>query len=318
MWKFRVTRALPVGLVLLGLVPAARAGDLFHRCQPDCGAGCSTEVIKIPGHQVVVETARPQVVVNETRTVSRPHHRFVTAVAPPPVQAVAPMQAFAPAPVVATIFTPMHLPMPAMAPLQMAPPPMTLGACAPHPVSEVRVPAPERSALDAAHALEQHSLELRKIQSSRQLEMDHATKVFQRVAASFSSGLESTPLKANGCDACTVQAQLKTEVDRLNGLISQGNDNAKRLETYIKDLQTLVIAHDEVIKKKVLANGNSPGCASGDLKALTDSIKELQKLVLTHDDILRDLVKQRAVPIMPGAGPRPLPSGSAPSLPVVP
>src|SRR5262249_5415678 len=50
-------------LVLSGLPPKVLAGDLFRKCTPDCNA----QVIQLPAQQVIVETARPKVVVQETR-----------------------------------------------------------------------------------------------------------------------------------------------------------------------------------------------------------------------------------------------------------
>src|SRR5689334_13868031 len=85
--------------VALGLGARADAGDLFfHRSHGDCGAGCNTEVVKLPAQQITVETVRPRVVVNETRC--EDHVRLGRPL----------MMGFAPpvmaAPMVATIYAP--------------------------------------------------------------------------------------------------------------------------------------------------------------------------------------------------------------------
>ncbi len=286
MWKFRVARALvATPLVLFGLALPARAGDLFHR---PCGGGCSTEVIKVPGNEIVVETARPQVIVNETRVV-RPRHVRAHAVAP--VAPVAPLMA-AP-PMVATIFTPMALP---VAP---APPLHAVAACPAHaPLSTVAAcpPAPPvRGPLSALHEMELAHLEARKLHASLQAEMAHTQDAFNRMSASLQSGLGAPKLAANGD---TTQA-LVAEVQRLNGLVGGLTDKTK-------ELQTLVIAHDEVIKTRVLQPGNGSGCGTADTKRLEDMIKDLQKLVLRHDDVLQNMVRQRIIPPPP-----PLPGAPA-------
>src|SRR5690348_10413886 len=60
--------SIAAGVALLGsLVSAAQAGHLFDRCHRD---SCDTTV-KLPAQRVVVETAAPRVVVQETTQVSR-------------------------------------------------------------------------------------------------------------------------------------------------------------------------------------------------------------------------------------------------------
>ncbi len=284
MQKFRVAGVPLAGLLLLGLALPAQAG-FFSPCKPDCCAP-TTEVVRVPGHEIVVETARPQVVVNESRVVHAKPHRVVTAVPVQqamPMQAV-PMQAMAPAPMVATIFTPMAA-APLAAPLAAAPTVSTMMACPP--------PARERTSLDALRDMEYHQLEVKKLHAAQQIELAHAQQVFQRMSTSLQAGLGGIQLGDS-----TVQSDLAKEVARLRDLVNGGSDRTTRLEGVIKELQQLTITHDEVIKQKVLQGVGSAG--GGDLKRIEDMIKELQKLVLRHDDILRDLVRQRAAPLPPG------------------
>jgi hypothetical protein len=297
MWKVRVARAPLAGLVLLlGLVLPARAGDLLRRCFPDCGSPCNTEVIKLPAQQITVETARPQVVVNETRVVHAKPRRV--AAAPAPVMA-APL-AFAPSPMVATIFTPMAMPLTAAAPV-------------PHLAAPLACPK-ERTTLDALHDMERHSLEVQKLHAAHTVEMAHAKDAFKRMSLSLQSALGSGTVQANGDD--DVRTELRKEVARLNGLITGISDKTTRIEGVIKELQQFALVHDEVIKNKVLQGSGSTatsscGSASSDTKKLEAMIAELQKLVIKHDEVLRDLLaRQRGIPV-PGPGPmQRIPSGN--------
>jgi hypothetical protein len=57
-----VPLALLSGLLLWGLGARSSAGDLFGK-----GADCNSQVVQLPAQQIVVETARPRVVVHETK-----------------------------------------------------------------------------------------------------------------------------------------------------------------------------------------------------------------------------------------------------------
>jgi hypothetical protein len=277
MWKLGPVRVFLAGMMLsCGPASYTRAGDFFRKCAPD--SDCNTEVVKIPGHQIVVETARPQVVVNEAR-VAKPR-KVVTTTVQAPVMTAAPMMA---APMVATIFTPMALPAVHAAPLTAAP-------CA------------EKSALDAVHAMEANHLEIRKLQAARDLELQHANMALKRMSDSIQSSLSGTKLSANG-DSSDIRTQLAAEVNRLNAAISGTNDRSTRLEGLIKELQQLVIVHDEVIKKKVLGTNGTGGCGGTDAKRVEDMIRDLQKMVLNHDQILQDMMRQRGAALPPGPPP---------------
>src|SRR4029077_11711383 len=69
-----------------------QAGGFFHKCDTDC----NSETVELPSQKIVVKTARPQVVVEETRLTQR----GLRLQAAPAVFA-------APTPFVATFFTPM-------------------------------------------------------------------------------------------------------------------------------------------------------------------------------------------------------------------
>jgi hypothetical protein len=247
-------------------------------------------VIKLPASQIVVEQSRPQVVVNETRVVHAKPHRIAAA----PTFAVAPAPlALAPAPMVATIFTPMAMPAP-MPPLSMAP-------CPPCP-EQVKA----RTALDALHDLEYHSLEVRKIQAVNNIEMQHAQEALKRMSSQLQSSLSQGSLSAGNGDA--VQTELRAQVARLTDLVNGSTDRTNQLEKVIKELQTLILAHDEVIKNKVLQGGGGPSCGGGssDVQRLEAMIKEMQQLVLRHDDVLQEIVRQKRMapgPMMPPAAP---------------
>lgn len=83
---------LTFGLVLfLGMLPlnpsALQAGNFFRK---GCGQACRKDVVKLPGQEIVIQPARPNVIVNESVAVNRGRSRGFIA-APP---------------VVATIYTP--------------------------------------------------------------------------------------------------------------------------------------------------------------------------------------------------------------------
>src|SRR5205807_9864 len=100
---------------------------------------------------------------------------------------------------------------------------------------------------------------------------------------------------------------LAQEVARLQTAINGTVDRSTRLEGLIKELQQLVIVHDDVIKKKVLGANGGSGCGGSDAKRMDDMMKELQKLVISHDEILREMLKQRGatMPLGPPCHPSP-------------
>jgi hypothetical protein len=135
----------PLGcLVLLGLGPRAVAGDLFHKsCAPDCNA----QVIQLPAQDVVVETTRPRVVVQETKPLKR-------------ARAVA----IEPTPFVATFFMPV---VPAPAPAERA--------------------TPEATRLGLAHQMEVNLLHLETARRANEAELAATQKVFDRMSTYMKS-----------------------------------------------------------------------------------------------------------------------------------
>src|SRR5438270_403264 len=59
-------------------------------------------------------------------------------------------------------------------------------------------PWPERSALEAVHAMEANHLEVRKLHAARQLELEHANLALKRMSESIQASLYGTKLSANG------------------------------------------------------------------------------------------------------------------------
>jgi len=184
--------------LLVGLGARAEAGELFRKCFGDCGSSCGSQVIQLPSQQVVVETSRPRVVVEETR-VEKPLR--VSRVAATPV--------------VGSFFMPM--------PLHLG----VVGAPLAHSLVEdssaSRTLNLDSASLRMAHELELNRLHLDKLQAAHELDLRHVRNVMERVSAPRETAL--TPLKTTGTDSCCedVKAQLKnlvTRVEKLEQLVS--------------------------------------------------------------------------------------------------
>jgi hypothetical protein len=168
--------------LLVGLVPRAGAWDLFHRSHGDCNA----QTVQIPAQQVVVETSRPRVVVQDTR----------------------PLRVSAAPAMVASFFVPM---------------PMNLGAVGLASSSnfEERASIPlDFSALDAAHELERSQARVTAHLAIQEAQRQHIAGVMERVRASAAAAIPPAAA-ARTSTSSTCCDDLKTQLDNLNNRVER-------------------------------------------------------------------------------------------------
>jgi len=185
-------------LSLFVLWSSASGGDFFgHRCKKDCDTGCNAQVVKLPPQQIAVESVQPRVVVRESRL------------------QVAPAFQVAPAPVVATIFTPVTLPLP--------------GALT---AADTRIEE-HSAALLATHEAEHHVLAVAKARAAQKMDLEYTNRVHQRMLAALQDVADDSAAKVqvDKTSKAEIQAQLTSIANR------------------ITELEKLVILHDEVLKK---------------------------------------------------------------------
>ncbi|MFO0948964.1 MAG: hypothetical protein U1D30_24145 [Planctomycetota bacterium] len=213
---------------------------------------CATEVIQLPAQRIVVETTRPNVIVNE----SRGHHRHGRAVAPVAVQPflATPMIA---GPIMATVLAPQAV-----------------------ATQEVRSPAP--NPLRAIHQLEEQTFEINRMRAIQEAEIRETSRALQRASESLNLGMKG--LSGNGEPSS--QAANET-VTRLGALESQGTTlkgEIDSLATEIAKLKKLISYHDEAIKLQLQSEDAS---VTDSIKKLTERIENMEKLISIHDEILR-------------------------------
>jgi hypothetical protein len=190
--------------LFLGLTGRAGAWDLFHRC---FHGGCAAQTVQIPAQQVVVETARPRVIVQETRPLR-----------------VAPVAA---APVVASFY----MPMPLSYGMVGAPGGPTFEER--REASSINLDSPS---MRAAYALEESRLHMEKLQALYDTEVRHMQAVMQRAVAPPSGALTG-PRPAPPENCCEeLRAQLKSLNDRVTALEQQViyHDRAIRQDPTLK------------------------------------------------------------------------------------
>lgn len=205
MRKIPYLRAGVVGLALLIVSDASADGlNLFRR---HLQADCPQEVIRLPAREIVVETARPRVTVHEARLRERAFRGGHAL--------------FAPAPVVATFFTPMNL-------------------RGDFETGDVRFR--ESGPFRAARDLEDQLLAYRKVQAAYRVDLAAAEEAERRVMTSMRAAAEKTEPCCK-TPATTVEAQIKDLSNRLDSLSSR-----------VEDLQKMTLFNNEVIRKEVLKN----------------------------------------------------------------
>jgi hypothetical protein len=176
----------------------AHAGDFFPCKAKVCDTDSNTQVIKLPPQHISVETVQPRVVVRDNRMLTG--------------------QFYQSAPMVATIFTPLTIPM---------------------PHSELRVD--ERSNLLAAiHEADQHLLTITKAKAAQQAELDMTNRAYQQHLDALSRTAEKAG--TNTTTKTDLDARIVTELTNIR--------------SRIEDLEKLVIKHDDVIKKMIADKQN--------------------------------------------------------------
>jgi hypothetical protein len=211
------------GLALLGLGTRAEAGELFRKFSGHCDSSCGSQTIQLPAQKVVVETARPRVVVEETRVRER-LPRVARVEAPPTV---------------ASFFVPMPLQ------LGVVSQPFT------QTIIEEERERPQTFSLDSpglrcTQELERRQLQMEKLQAIHEAEYRHTTdklqalreaeqRHMQRMMDRLSAPREKAPLpkaEAPGTDKCCEEVK-----EQLRNLLSR-----------VEQLEQQVIYHDRVIR----------------------------------------------------------------------
>jgi hypothetical protein len=196
-------RVFVASALLLGLVTRAEAWHILHRCRD---SACASQTVQIPAQQVVVETARPRVVVRDTRPI------YGTALAAPPV--------------VASFFVPM--------PLQVG----TLGVPAPSGAEERESVTLDFSGLQAAHDLERSHARVAALQAIHDAQAKQIQAALERVAASTRESAQPAAarpaLSTQCCDELKTQLQnLSRRVEALEQQVNY-HDRAIRKDPTLK------------------------------------------------------------------------------------
>jgi hypothetical protein len=215
-------RCFPLGrLVLLtfaclfGLGGPVRAGDFFRRL---CHKDCNTEVVNLPAQQVVVETSRPRVIMQET---VRTHQVGVAA-----------------APFVATIYAPMAMPVASFGTVGLA----NVGGPTTLDTS---------TALSSLHNLEQQAVGIAKLRAAHEMELQAAQRVYERIGA-LSQGLGTSTTKAT--DIAAELQKLTQRVDNLEKLVTIHDQALRANLPRVDAVERLTTIHDQVLNQMMKSN----------------------------------------------------------------
>lgn len=195
-----------LGAAILATVPAAQAGGFFRHCHP----GCAEQVVSVPQQDIRIEVPRPKVIV-QGESKHRVTQRSAAVIAP----------------VVASVYAPMPLPVAPVMPFAAPPPP--------EPVFD------PHAAIREAHRLELQALEYDRILKTIQADQAAAAAVQQRAMQL----LKETPTPA-----CPPRAdegarkELETEIKKLSSTITA-------LTERVQNMERMLLFHDDVIRKMI-------------------------------------------------------------------